>query len=416
MHLKCFLKGIIMLSPQVRALVKATVPVLQQHGVTLTSHFYQRMFSHNPELKNIFNQAHQASGHQQQALAGAVLGYAQNIDDPSVLAPVLSRITHKHVSLGIRAEHYPIVGHHLLASIREVLGDAASDELIDAWAAAYGQLADLLIAEENRLYADSTTSKGGWSGLRPFKVREIVEESAEIASFYLVPADGGAVPQHQPGQFVSAKVYLPEQGLNQPRQYSLSCAPNERYLRISVKREDARDTKPAGMVSNRLHAKLAVGDVLELTAPAGDFVLHQERSGPVVLISGGVGQTPLLAMLEQLTTSGSQRRIVYVHGCRSGAVHAFRDTLNRLVAEHKNLSKAVFYEEVNGHDRQGQDYDHIGRIELARIADQAVLPDADYYLCGPLPFMSAQLQALKALGVPAERVHYEVFGSHPLNV
>jgi nitric oxide dioxygenase len=80
------------------------------------------------------------------------------------------------------------------------------------------------------------------------------------------------------------------------------------------------------------------------------------------------------------------------------------------------LSKAVFYEEVNGHDRQGQDYDHIGRIELARIADQAVLPGADYYLCGPLPFMSAQLQALKALGVPAERVHYEVFGSHPLNV
>lgn len=405
-----------MLDQQVRTLVKATVPVLQEHGVALTSYFYQRMFSHNPELKHIFNQAHQASGHQQQALAGAVLGYAQNIDDPSVLAPVLSRIAHKHVSLGIRAEHYPIVGHHLLASIREVLGDTASDELIEAWAAAYGQLADLLIAAEGRLYTDSAVGKGGWSGLRPFKVREIVEESVGIASFYLVPADGGALPDYQPGQYVSVKVFLPEQGINQLRQYSLSCAPNGHYLRISVKREDARDAKPAGAVSNRLHAKPAVGDVIELTPPTGDFVLHQDRSGPVVLISGGVGQTPMMAMLEQLTAHGSQRRIVYVHGCRSRAVHAFRATLNRLVAEHNNLSKAVFYEEIGAQDLQGIDYDHGGRIDLARIADQALLPDADYYLCGPLPFMSAQRQSLRALGVPAERIHYEVFGSHPLNV
>ena len=118
------------------------------HGVALTRHFYARMFEHNPELKHIFNQGHQAGGEQQQALAGAVAAYAEQIDDPSVLAPVVTRIEHKHVSLGVRPEHYPIVGKHLLASIREVLGEAATDELVDAWAAAYGQLADLLIAEE----------------------------------------------------------------------------------------------------------------------------------------------------------------------------------------------------------------------------------------------------------------------------
>jgi nitric oxide dioxygenase len=404
-----------MLDVKTRELVKATVPVLQQHGVALTSHFYQRMFSHNPELKNIFNQAHQASGHQQQALAGAVLAYAENIDNPGVLLPVVGRIAHKHVSLGIRAEHYPIVGHHLLSSIREVLGEAASDELIEAWAAAYGQLADLLIAEEAKLYADNTVSKGGWSGLRPFKVEKRVQESDEITSFYLVPADGSAVPNYKPGQYVSVKVFLPEYGISQPRQYSLSDAPNGRYLRISVKREDARDNNPAGAVSNHLHATLQVGSVIDLTPPVGDFVLHEERTSPVVLISGGVGQTPMQSMLNHLLSGNSQRQIVYVHGCRNGAVHAFRDTLNRKVAEYPNLNKVVFYEKVAEGEQQGRDYDHVGQIDLARIADQAVLPDADYYLCGPLPFMRAQSRALQALGTPAERIHYEVFGSNPMN-
>ena len=139
------------------------------HGVALTRHFYARMFEHNPELKHIFNQGHQAGGEQQQALAGAVAAYAEQIDDPSVLAPVVTRIEHKHVSLGVRPEHYPIVGKHLLASIREVLGEAATDELVDAWAAAYGQLADLLIAEEARLYADSAAKPGGWTGWRAFR-------------------------------------------------------------------------------------------------------------------------------------------------------------------------------------------------------------------------------------------------------
>ncbi|WP_230368690.1 globin domain-containing protein [Paludibacterium denitrificans] len=233
-----------MLDSATRTLVKATVPVLKEHGVTLTTHFYRRMFQHNPELKNIFNQGHQHSGQQQQALAMAVLGYADNIDDPSVLTPVLGRIAHKHVSLGIRAEHYPIVGKHLLASIREVLGDAASDELINAWAAAYGQLADLLIAEENKLYATATVAEGGWSGWRPFKVGRKVVESEEITSFYLYPADGGKAPTFRPGQYISVRQFIADWNLAQLRQYSLSDAPNGEYLRISVKREDSRAGGP----------------------------------------------------------------------------------------------------------------------------------------------------------------------------
>lgn len=399
------------LSPSVRALVKATAPVLKTHGVALTRHFYARMFEHNPELKHIFNQGHQAGGEQQQALAGAVAAYAEQIDDPSVLAPVVTRIVHKHVSLGVRPEHYPIVGKHLLASIREVLGEAATDELVDASAAAYGQLADLLIAEEARLYADSAAKPGGWTGWRAFRVARREAESSEITSFYLEPADGGQVPGYQPGQYVSVRLYVPELGLMQPRQYSLSDAPGQGRLRISVKREPGVAGAPAGRVSNALHDRLQVGGVLDVAPPQGDFQLREAGGAPVVLLSGGVGLTPMVSMLNHLVRADDGRQIRFVHGCRNRDAHAMRDHVNTIAAGRGNVRKAVFYEEVGGGDEPGRDYDYAGRVDLRAIRDAAILPGADYYLCGPAGFMRAQREALLALGVGADRIHAEAFGS-----
>jgi nitric oxide dioxygenase len=400
-----------MLSPQVRALVKATAPVLKTHGVALTRHFYARMFEHNPELKHVFNQGHQAGGQQQHALAGAVTAYAEHIDDPSVLAPVVTRIVHKHVSLGIRPEHYAIVGKHLLASIREVLGAAATDELVDAWAAAYGQLADLLIAEESRLYAESAAKPGGWTGWRAFRVVGKQAESAEITSFYLAPSDGGAVPAYRPGQYVSVRVYVPELGLMQPRQYSLSDAPGQDRLRISVKREMAGADTPAGRVSNALHDRLEEGGVLDLAPPQGDFHLKDDSDAPVVLVSGGVGLTPMVSMLNHLVRANDERQIRFVHGCRNRSVHAMKDHVNQIAAERGNVRKAVFYEEVGHADQAGVDYDHRGRVDLRAITDDAIVPGADYYLCGPAPFMAAQRAALLELGVDPGRIHAEAFGT-----
>ncbi|QYJ23560.1 NO-inducible flavohemoprotein [Achromobacter sp. ES-001] len=400
-----------MLSPEVRALVKATAPVLKTHGVALTRHFYARMFEHNPELKHVFNQGHQAGGQQQHALAGAVTAYAEHIDDPSVLAPVVTRIVHKHVSLGIRAEHYATVGKHLLASIREVLGEAATDELVDAWAAAYGQLADLLIAEESRLYAESAAKPGGWTGWRAFRIVGKQPESAEITSFYLAPSDGGKVPAYRPGQYLSVRVYIPELGLMQPRQYSLSDAPGQDRLRISVKREAAGAQTPAGRVSNTLHDRLQEGDVLDVAPPQGDFYLQENSDAPVVLLSGGVGLTPMVSMLNHLVRTDDKRQIRFVHGCRNRAVHAMRDHVNRIAAERGNVRKAVFYEEVGHADKAGEDYDHRGRVNLRAIADEAIVPGADYYLCGPAPFMAAQRSALLELGVEPARIHAEAFGT-----
>ena len=400
-----------MLDTTTRQLVKATVPVLKAHGVALTTHFYARMFQHNPELKPIFNQGNQHGGKQQQTLANAVTAYAEHIDDPSVLAPVLTLVANKHASLGIRAEHYPIVGKHLLASISEVLGSAASDELIAAWAAAYGQLADLLITEENKLYHLAANAPGGWSGWRAFRIAKKVAESSEITSFYLKPADGGTVPDFLPGQYLTVRLPVAQLGMMQPRQYSLSTAPGKDYLRISVKREQGTPSQNAGMVSNTLHDQVQEGDLIDVAPPMGDFYLHPARETPVVLISAGVGITPMMAMLEQLVQQSSPRTVRFIHACRHGDVHAFASHKAELVRQHPQLQTTIVYEHPQTTDQQGRDYHLAGRLDLAALAEEILLPAADYYLCGPLAFMQVQHQALRDLGIPPARIHAEVFAT-----
>ncbi|HEV3106142.1 MAG TPA: NO-inducible flavohemoprotein [Trinickia sp.] len=407
--------------------VKATAPVFAEHGAVITKHFYQRMFKYRPELKNLFNQTHQANGSQSDVLARAVYAYAANIDNLGALGSAVGRITQKHASLNIRPEHYPIVGEHLLASVVEVLGDAVDEATLEAWRVAYAQLSAIMIGAEAKLYEGAA-----WSGYRPFIVARKEVESDEITSFYLTPADapkevplGGApkeVPQgdgssvcdFKPGQFVTVKRYVGELGVNQPRQYSLSDAPNNQWLRISVKREAGREAVPPGRLSTLLHDGVEEGAIVEVTAPMGDFVLDRTKTTPVVLISGGVGLTPMVSMLSTLAAENSKRRVAFVHACRNGRVHAFKSWLAEIVAQRANVSRAVFYEEVRPSDRAGVDYDFIGRLDLARIAEQAVLPDADYYLCGPIAFMQVQRQALVALGVDPARIHSEVFGTGTL--
>lgn len=400
-----------MLDTNTKELVKATAPVLQEHGVALTRHFYARMFEHNPELREIFNQGHQRSGTQQQALAMAVAAYAANIDNPGVLMPVLERIAAKHVSLGIRKEHYAIVGKHLLASIGEVLGEAATPALIAAWAAAYGQLADILTGMEQASYDEAAQREGGWTGWRTFRVHRKQAESEEITSFELRPADGGAVPRYRPGQYVSVRVVIPELGYRQPRQYSLSGAPGQGHLRISVKREVAATDSPAGMVSNHLHAHVSEGDVIEVAPPAGDFFLHEDRQTPVVLLSAGVGITPMMAMLEHLHDTAPARTVRFVHAARHAGVQAFANRFRSLVAGLADGCTWVVHEEARLTDASTRP-NQLGRLDVSSLTEHGLLPaDADYYLCGPQGFMAAQLQALRVLGVPEDRVHAEAFGT-----
>ncbi len=386
-----------MLCAEQIALIKATVPLLESGGEALTNHFYKLLLSEHPEVRPLFNQAHQASGEQPRALANGVLMYARHIDRLDALGPLVAQIINKHVALQVLPEHYPLVGNCLLRAIREVLGEAiATDAVIDAWAAAYQQLADLLIGQEERLYQAKAEAPGGWRGARPFRIARKVKESEEITSFHLQAEDGGPLMEFLPGQYIGLRLEI--NGKEERRNYSLSAAGNGREYRISVKRE------PGGVVSNALH-DMPEGTIVELFAPAGEFTLAPGNK-PLVLISGGVGITPTLAMLEQaLATS---RPVHFIHCARNAGVHAFRRAVDALAERHTQLQRFYCYEE---HDGSADAPDAIGRLTEQQLADW--LPhsrDVDAYFLGPKPFMAAVRRQLKAIGVPEQQTRYEFFG------
>ena len=388
-----------MLTDAQRDIIKATVPLLETGGEALTTHFYELMLRDYPQVRPLFNQAHQASGTQQRALANGVLTYARHIDQLEALGPLASQIVNKHVALQIQPEHYPIVGTCLLQAIREVLGEnVATNEVIAGWAAAYQQLADLLIEAERLIYDDMATAPGGWRGARAFQVIRKVPESQEITSFYLEPVDGKPVLNFKPGQYIGLRLKVNGEEIR--RNYSLSAAPNGRSYRISVKRE-AR-----GMASNFLHDQIQKGDTLNLFPPAGQFSLrHNDRHQ--VFISGGVGITPTLAMVEAALQT--ERPITFIHYTRNVHVHAFANQLTTWANRYPRFQAYVVYEEHTA--LSGPQPHAIGRPTATQLSQW--LPcdgQFDAYYLGPKPFMALIRRTLRDLGLPDEQSHYEFFG------
>lgn len=387
-----------MLTAEHRAIIKSTVPLLESGGEALITHFYATMLGDHPQLRAFFNQTNQASGDQPRALAKAVLMYARHIDNLAPLEDMVARIINKHVALQILPEHYPIVGAELLAAIRKVLGpEVATDAVIEAWGLAYGQLADLLIGAEENLYRDKESARGGWRGARRFRVARKVRESDEITSLYLRPSDGGPVLASLPGQYITLRVTV--DGEEMRRNYSLSDESGDGEYRISVKRE------PHGKVSGYLHQQLLEGDEIDLFAPAGDFTLA-DGAKPLVLISGGVGITPTLAMLHAGLRSG--RPIHFIHAARHGGVHAFREHVNGLAARHAQLRVFYNYSEQRDGDAAPA---AVGMLTQERLGQW--LPaerDVDVYFLGPLGFMKSVKRSLAGLGVPEKQSRFEFFG------
>ena len=394
-----------MLDSQTIQIIKSTVPVLEVHGKAITTVFYQKLFLHHPELLNIFNHANQRQGKQPAALAGAVYAAAANIDRLENILPVVKQIGEKHRALNILPEHYPIVGETLLAAIQDVLGAAATPEIIEAWGKAYQVIADVFISVEADMYNAAEAATGGWRGYRNFIIERKEEESSVITSFYLKPQDGQPISQYKPGQYITLRVKPEGEPYFHIRHYTLSAAPGHPYYKISVKREDAAEGKPAGVVSTWLHSHADVGTVLEASAPAGSFTLDQTDEQPLVLISGGVGLTPMISMLEAVLTYQPQRPVTYIHAAVDGSYHAMKGHVQELASVHKQLSSYVIYE----CPRDGEECHKNGYIDLSFLRDK-VDPLSDCYFCGPQPFMSAVYRNLKALGLPDERIHYEFFG------
>lgn len=397
-----------MLDEKTIAIVKSTAPVLAEHGETLTKHFYKRMFSHNPEVAPFFNPAHQNAGKQQRALAGAITAYAANIDNLEVLGGAVELIAQKHASLMIKPEHYPIVGENLLASIREVLGEAATDDIINAWAAAYGFLADILIGREKQIYDENAKKPGGWEGFKSFRVSRKEKESSNITSVYLVAADGAPLPAFKPGQYITVRVKTPD-GQTTMRNYSLSDKPGQPHFRISVKRELPPEANtPAGYVSNMLHDKVESGDTIEIAPPCGEFFLDvtEKHERPLVLLAAGVGITPIMSILLSALDAFPKREIIFIHAALNERVQAFGKTVDTLAQQHSNLK--VYHRYSDAGERTGNA--STGFVTAEYIEGLLPARDADYYFCGPQPFMVGIYHDLLKWGIPASQVHFEFFG------
>ncbi|MGB5878301.1 MAG: globin domain-containing protein [Psychrobacter nivimaris] len=398
-----------MASPKTLEIVTATVPVLEEHGVAITTVFYKNMFNEHPELLDIFNETNQKLGRQQTALATTVLAAAKHLDKLATLLPQVTQISHKHRALQILPEHYPIVGKHLIGAIKEVLGEAATDDIITAWTEAYDEIASVFIQIEHGMYEEAM-----WQGFAPFKVTEKVAAATDIAAFTVVPVDNSENNKGNDlasaleidlskltltaGQYITVKTDPKDSDYIALRHYSLYSASTDTGIQFAVRRDNRNAHH--GLVSNYMHDQLEVGDTVLLSAPAGDFALNQDlvhqNEIPLVLISAGVGVTPVLSMLEAQVLANSKRPIIWVYACQNIAHHAFSDQVEALLAKAETVEKHIFY------------------FESGQLLDAAwleTLPKpADIYVCGSMPFMESMIDGLVALDHGVDSVHYEPFG------
>ncbi|WP_017572311.1 globin domain-containing protein [Nocardiopsis halotolerans] len=389
-----------MLSTESAATVRATIPVVADALDTITARFYDTMLGERPELLDgLFNRGNQSSGEQRRALAGSIAAFAALLLDHPDERPdaLLSRIAHKHVSLGVTEDQYVIVHRYLFDAIAHTLGDAATPDVVRAWDEVYWLMAGSLIALEARVYASRGHSGGEvW---RSWRVADRRQETSDTASLTLEPEDDAPLPDFEPGQYVSVQLLMPD-GVRQARQYSLTGGDGKRR-RITVKRLNAGDT-PAGEVSTLLHDTVVPGDTLTVSTPAGDVTLA-EGDHPVVLVSAGIGCTPMLAMLNRLAEQDSARTVLALHADRSPEDHAHREETAALVDALSDASARNWYE-------TGGDGDGEGDRGLMDISTVDLPENADVYLCGPLPFMRNVRAQMIDAGVPARRIRYEVFG------
>ena len=396
-----------MLSDRSRPVIEATLPVVAEHIQEIARRFYTHLFEQHPGLNDgVFNRGNQAEGSQQVALAGSVAVFASALVKTPEQLPetLLSRIAHKHASLGITPAQYDVVHDVLFWAIVDVLGDAVTPEVAAAWDEVYWLMAYALINQERGLYsARGVRPETVW---REWEVAEKVRETEDVVTFKVRRTDDRLVKTSLPGQYVTVQVPMPD-GVRQPRQYSLTKADDGEHRQFSVKRVHG-DGKPDGEVSNRLCDSVGVGDRLTLSAPFGDVVLDDSR--PVVFASAGIGVTPMAGMLSHLATAGSGLPITVLHADVEEASFALRQQVLEDVRFLPAASAHVWYEHGGG----GQSGDgsvpvevHAGQLNL----DDVKLPDdAGYYLCGPLPFMRAVRSALIDRGVAPRDIQYEVFG------
>ena len=395
-----------MLSDTSLPVITATLPVVGEHIEEIAKRFYKHMFDARPDLLDgLFNRGNQADGRQQQALAGSIAAFAGLLVDNVDQVPdhLLSRVAHKHVSLGLSPDQYQVVHDHLMWAIVDVLGDAVTPEVAAAWDEVYWLMANMLLNKERGLYnAVHLTPDTIW---RTWRVVERIQETDDVVRFVVERIDEREVKPSLPGQYVTIKMAMHD-GVHQPRQYSLTKADDGQHRQFAVKRVHGLET-PDGEMSTLLHNEVQVGDEVVLSAPFGDVVLEY-TDRPLVLASAGIGITPMAGMLSHLVKSGSQRQVMLLHADDSEASFPLRGQVREdLAALADGTLKTWFLNPTESAAEGGTASGFSGFMDVSAVE----LPDdAEYYLCGPLPFLKSVRSALVAGGVPAKDIQYEVFG------
>lgn len=380
-----------MLSEKSRPLIVATLPLVGSRLGAITPNFYSRMFAARADLLDgLFSRANQNNGEQQKALAGSIAGFASALIANPDLVPetMLSRIAHKHTSLGITEDQYEIVYKYLFEAIAEELADVITAEIAEAWTEVYWLMADALVKIEKGLYAIQANDRM-WM---PWTVIEKNPAGTDSMTFVLEPADDTPVTVARPGQFVSVKVAVPD-GLLQCRQYSLSADAGSTTRRVfTTKRDDGGEVSPV------LHNNVKVGDVVELSNPYGDVTLDGE--GPVVFATAGIGCTPSASALRSLAATGADREVLVLHAEKNLEAWALREQMTSDVDAIDGARLQLWLEEPTAGFNKG--FMSLDGLDLPS--------NASMYVCGPLPFMKAiRNQAIDA-GIPSTKIHYEVFG------
>lgn len=387
-----------MLTSETIEIVESTIPLLVEQGEKITQHFYDKLLTENPELKNVFNPANQAQGDQAKALAGAVFAYASNLNNLSAILPAVARIAHKHVSLGVRPDQYAIIGGALLSAIQDVADLPDGHPALIAWGEAYGVLADVFIQAEEDLYHVNEQCVGGWRGFREFIVDEVKIESYDVKSFYLKPKDGGDLPAFKGGQYIGIKVKLDNAEYEQIRQYSLSSLSGKDYLRITPK------AVPNGVVSNYLH-QAGIGARLFVQAPTGIFTLDNGAENHV-FIAGGIGITPLISMLYEALESGfDPKKLLFIQSQHDAESELFKAEFAKL--------KATYGFHYRSHITKGNKANYLNAGLMKLWADETMIDltqKTAVYTCGPKPFMALIKQHCDNLHVLPEYINLEVFG------
>jgi nitric oxide dioxygenase len=387
------------LTDKTKETIKATVPIIEKNAVEFTKKFYPLLFTRNPPIKVFFNREHLRNGTQPRALIAAIIEYANNIDNVDAIKPLINDIAEKHASLNIKPAQYSIVNTCILEVIVNVLGTKGTHVVKRAWKEAIENLANIIIEAETRKYEETLAKEGGWKGYKNFTITNKENESILITSFYFEPTDDKTIVSGKAGQYISMKLDVPERG-TVFRNYSLSSSPNNNYYRISVKREEN------GLVSNHLHDMLSQGDKIKLSPPYGSLCLN-ETDKPAILISGGVGITPMMSILQNAADQKLTRKVYFIHGTRNKNTHAFKDDVTALTANRDNFMHHFFYSRnsIKSADIKA------GRITLNSIKETVGHEkDAEFYLCGPAQMMKDLYRGLINWGVTPNNVIYEYFG------